>query len=319
MLRQPIAKIIPVLFCTLFSLVVFGVASDNSLSLFQYATPLEVPLASLPQLAELRLSKPMYNALRNDFADLRVVQRSNNGVVPVRIVRLGPPDHALVSRSLSFLAEIPADLSYRYPRSGIVLVDTGRVPLTDVRVSLERSVSGDAYMFLGRGGAHAAGTEWRLLKHLRIEESLPRLDISFEESSFMQYALVADHGKRTQFRIDSVSGPDYYAYFEIQPGERYTLLCGYPDALPVSGFNTEAIDCRLDKGETPVQVTVSSLVENEMWSGTSLKGFALQCSFLIPLAVVAGLVFILLVFVVVYTLVNRKRPVKTGFLPRFYK
>ena len=60
--------------CLSFAAFVAPAATDNSLSLFQYATPLEFAPVSASQLAELRLSKPMFNALRRDFADLRVVR-----------------------------------------------------------------------------------------------------------------------------------------------------------------------------------------------------------------------------------------------------
>lgn len=322
MVIQPVIRSVSALPLSIwlsFAAFIQVVASDKSLTLFQYATPLELAPVAAPQLAELRLSNPMYNALRSDFADLRVVKNSNYGLVPVKVVRLGPPDHALVSPPFTMLEEIPVDLSYRYPQSAIVLLETGRVPLVGVRVALEKSVSAGDYMFLGRGGAHAAGTEWRLLKHLRVEEGVSRLDIAFKESSFMQYALVADHGTKSDFRIDSVSGPAYYAYFELQPDESYTLLCGYPDALPVLGFNIDAIDRHLNMGESAVEVRVPSLVENKMWKGNSLKGFAFQRSFLIPLAVVTALIFILCVFVIAFTIANRKRPITPGSLPRFFK
>ena len=125
-----------------------------------------------------------------------------------------------------------------------MLLDTGRVPLTGARVSFENGTSAGAYMFLGRGGIHAAGTEWRLLKHLKVEKDLMKLDFIFPESGYLQYAFVADQGKRSDFKIDSLSGPDYYAYFQVEPGESYTLLCGYPDALSVLGLNTDVIEQR---------------------------------------------------------------------------
>lgn len=303
-------------------------AGDNSLSLFQYATPLEISAVYSPQLAELPLTEEMYSNLRSDFADLRIVQNSDNGVVPVRILksRGGAEDEVEVAaRDVISLEQIPADLKNRFPENHILLFQTGRFPLSSIQLSSEYKGFHSDYLLLGRSSIHVAGSEWRLLARGNLSNadeggSLKTMHISFEESNFPQYAIVLNPGiSGGQCVVDMAWGPDYHAYFEIAPDENYTLLNGYPDASPVSSFNTEGVDRLLEKGERPVQVHADSLLQNKAWRGETLRGLAMRRMFLLPLVVVAALVLISVVFVIVFAIINRKGPIKSRPRPRFYK
>ena len=303
-------------------------AADKSSSFFKYATPLQTPPVSSPALAELRFTDEMYESLREDFADLRIVSRQERGVVPAKVAPafITRQDSSALSRRNYLPSENPPpDLAERYAGNSILAFRAGRAPVSRVDLARGSSMPRCGYMLLGRSSVHAAGSEWRLLARGTVEGSgeqrmTEEMKISFPEARCRFYAFVFDDAEAARHcSVAGVLGPDYSVYFQLRPNDSYNLLCGYPGAPPVAAFSTIAVDRLLQAEEAPLSVRVGSLVPNEHWRGTSLKKFAFSRSFLIPLSVVAALVVLLLVFVVVVSVVNRKRPVKLEPRPRFFK
>ncbi|MDA3923487.1 MAG: hypothetical protein PF904_02165 [Kiritimatiellae bacterium] len=300
-------------------------AREDTLSFFQYATPIELPSVNTLKLAELILTEPMYNTLRYDLADLRIVQNSNNGAVPVKIMRMkGSQDSEdiLASRDFTRLVEIPSVLNKRYSGNFVLLFEAGRFPLSQINLSLNGDGFHSEYLLLGQSSTHAAGSGWRLLTRGTLSRSgggKQSAKITFSETSSSQYAVVLDEGITERLcAIESVSGPQYCVCFQIVPGESYTLLSGYPDASPDSGGNSVAIDRIIEKGIKSVSVTIGALSENPDWEQLGFASMFKGKMFILPVAVAVGLILALLVFVFIYSFVNRSRPVKINKRPRFH-
>ncbi|MFO7936940.1 MAG: hypothetical protein R6V06_04950 [Kiritimatiellia bacterium] len=328
MSRQLKMRIVPLLFSLFFSLASVCAAVDRSFSLFRYATPLEIPPVESPQLADLRLTEEMYGVLRDDFADLRIIMDSDRGAVPVKIIPEGDMqgrDRFLIRRGFTPEDSVPEDILSRYTDSSFLCFKTESVPLNAVKISFSGVLTDCGFIFIGEETGCNAEAEWKLLirgvlKAATEHEGAGRITVRFPESRYGRFVFVLDDaGAAEKFAIKDVYGPDYHVYFRILPGENYTLLCGYPEAPPLSVFNTSAIDRLLAEKDKRVDVRVSALKDNQFREGTSLKDFAFQRSFLIPLVVVAVLIVLFFMFVIVYSIVNRRRSVKSRPLPRFFK
>jgi len=303
-------------------------AREDTRSLFQFSTPIDLPAVTTPQLAELQLTASVYNSVRDDFADFRIVQNSNSGVVPVIISKriLRPADAAaLVEREFTILDAVAYDLKTRYADSHIITIQTGRMPITQFGLRAD-TAHGYQYMLLGRGGINATGAEWNLLVHSELSADSDgavrgeRVDFDFPESCYSIYAIVVDSiAPGGHFSVESVRGPEYCGYFQAQPGESYSLLNGYPDASPLVGFNTSELTRMLEKGVTPVSARANPLIENPEWRGRSFWVRAKDKMFILPVAVVALLILALLVFLMIYAFVNRQKPLKLQPRPRFQK
>lgn len=303
-------------------------AREDTLSYFQYATLIELPPINTPQLAELRLDDQIYSSVRTDFADFRIVQNSNQGLVPVKIAHslLHPGgDAALVNRDFAVLEDAAYDLKVSYAESRIITVQTGRMPIT--QFGLRSDTTGAfQYMLLGQSSANPTGAEWQLLTRNKVSSNSNTnahgelVTLSFPESSYSIYAIVVD-GLSTSdsFKVESASGPEYCAYFQAQPGQSYTLLTGYPEATSISGLNSDMLAALLEKGVAPVRASATPLTDNPAWRERGLWARTRNKMFLLPVAIAAALMAILLLFVIVYSFVYRKKPLKLQSRPRFQR
>ena len=313
-----------------FMLFLFAVAScadarEDTISCFQYSTSIELPSINSPQLAELQLTEQIYSVIRDDFADFRIVQNSNNGAVPVKIVKRKGRNGvvpALVKRKFTTLNTVFRDLEKRYANSHIIILQTGRMPITRFDV-LADPANDFQYMLLGRSGVHAAGAEWKLLDRSGISANSDdnireeRVGFTFAESRYLIYAFIVNSlSTESGFSIESAYGTEYCAYFQVLPGHSYTLLTGYQDASSLSRVNTVALNRIMAKGGEPLIARVGSLVENSKWSkrGALTK----DKMFILPVAVVTFLVTVLLLFFAIYSFVNRQKPIELESRPRFH-
>lgn len=301
---------------------------EDGCTYFQYATPVEIAPLNTPQLAELQLTEPIYNSVRADFGDLRIVQRSNQGAVPViiakKMARPGDSD-ALVQREFTIQEGASADLKARYAGSRIITVQTLRMPLSQFGLRAEPATDFQ-YMLLGCRGVNVTGAEWKLLTRGEIRsnsENILRdepLRLNFPESSYSTYAIVVDSvATGAFFRVESVYGPEYCAYFQALPGQSYILLTGYPEASGMAGSNAVALNRLLEKGGAPVTARASPLTENPEWRQRGFWSLTKDKMFLLPVAVVVVLVAVLLLFVIIGRFVNRQRAVTVQPRPRFQR
>lgn len=315
------------LFCSLAATSVVG-AREDTISCFQYATLIELPDINAPQLVELKLDAQIYTSARSDFADFRVIQSSNHGLVPVRIARsVSRPGRGvtLVNRSFITLEDVAADLKVSYAGSRIITIQTERMPITQFVLRADTACDFQ-YMLLGQSSANPTGAAWQLLDRNKVSSNsntnarTERLLADIPESSYSIYAFVVD-GLSTSavFTVDSAAGPEYCAYFQAHPGHSYTLLTGYPEAPPISGLNTDALAALLVKGGAPVAASASPLTDNPAWRERGLWARTRNKMFLLPIAIAVALMVILLLFVIVYTLVYRKKPLKLQSRPSFQK
>gem|GEM_PF-5961832 len=315
------------LFCSLAAISVVE-AREDTLAYFQYATLIELPLINAPQLAELKLSDQIYSSVRADFADLRIIQNSNHGLVSVKIapsvVRPGG-DAILVDRSFDILKDAASDLKVSYAGSRIITMQTERMPITQFGLRVDTACAFQ-YMLLGQSSTNPTGAEWQLLARNKVGSTPStnvrgeRVVLSFPVSSYSIYAIVVEgFSPSMAFTVESAAGPEYCAYFQAQPSQSYTLLTGYPEAPPISGLNTDALAVLLAKGGTPVVASASPLTDNPAWRERGLWARTSNKMFLLPVAIASALMLILLLFVVVYSFVYRKKPLKLQARPRFQK
>lgn len=303
-------------------------AREDTLSYFQYATPIELPLLNAPQLIELKLSAQIYNSVRPDFADLRIVQSSNHGLVPVKIapnVMYPGGGAVLLNRSFSILEDGAADLKGSYPGSRIITVQTEGVPVTQFGLRFDTACTFQ-YMLLGRSSTNPTGAEWQLLARSSVSSNSndsaqgERLVFSFPESLYSVYAIVIDGLlPSASFIVESSVGPEYCAYFQALPGQSYILLTGYPEAPPISGLNTDTLAALLAKGEIPLTASATPLIDNPGWRERGMWARMKNKMFLLPVAIAAALMLLLLLFVIVYSFANRKKPLKLQPRPRFQR
>lgn len=303
--------------------------AEKSAALFRYAAELRVPDIDSTQLAELTLTARMHAVLRNDFADLRIIENRNDGAVPVRISQKTEPlikVPLLVERDFTLASDVPAELVARYADSSFISFQTCPVPLSRVYLDVEPDGSPCNYIFMAKGVEHAAGAEWRLIARGKLTAPVDGMQpdgavlIDFPESRSEQYTFVFDQTDfATYCKVISVSGAEYAAYFKIEPDSDYTLLCGYSSISSVSGFAAAELDRLISSDQAPIGVTVGELVENCRWNIHTIKSLVFQRAFLVPLSVAAVLITALLIFFALYSLSHRKRPFKMRNQPRFFK
>jgi len=229
----------------------------------------------------------------------------------------------VVSHKFTPVSEPPVELKKRFSGRELIMFESSRAPLNAIKLSSEGGWFKSGYTLLGRvGGRNDAGAEWRVLSRgtifdLKYEKLIHEdLEIEFDEFRSSLYALVFEENVPLwNGSVAAVYGPVYHAYFQILPGYSYTLLSNHPDAAPVAGFNTSNLELLLLKGVAPVKARVGTLLENKSWKKRGWGYFTKDKMFVLPVAVVAALIIALLLFVMIGSIGNRKKPFKIAPRP----
>ena len=231
--------------------------------------------------------------------------------------------NVIVSHKFTPVSEPPLELKKRFSGRKIIMFESGKAPLNTIKLSSESGWFKSGYTLLGRVGArNDAGAEWRVLSRgtildLKYEKLIREdLEIKFDEFRSALYALVfEENAPLWNGSVAAVYGPVYHAYFQVLPGRSYTLLSNHPDATPVAEFNTSNLELLLSKGVVPVNARVGNLLDNKSWKKRGWGYFTKDKMFVLPVVVVVALIIALLLFVMIGSITNRKKPLKMAPRP----
>ena len=274
-----------------FVFVLWGMTSQLKAGdlVFQLSRKVKTQPSQQEELVSVTLDSDVFEATRNGFPDMRLLDSEGNQVAYLlRKVQTTPAE--TTRETWPTRQPSTGDKKREYTVTGfqidrepetqqtIILVDTRREPLTSLTLETPgKNFSRHAVVEVEeKAGVQSSwhtigtGTLFRIdFKNLKREQ----LSISFPESRQARYRIVIENRDSPALDVTGITteGPVYELLFLAAPDKPYQLMYGAADVEPAS-YDTAAIRALLQEGFQPAKAelgkqTASGQVPAFQWSG----------------------------------------------------